>query len=256
MSRENTVLSQALRHVAVDDALGEAFDDGGLADAGFADEHRVVLRPAGKDADDAADLLVAADDGVHLAGAGAGGEVLPVLGEGLVGGFGIGGRDALGAADGLEGGEDPLAVEADGGERGTERRGLGEREQDVFGRHEIILHGLGLVLRLEQERVRLGREAGLARGLGELRQAGELAGDRGRQGGLVLAGATEERRGHAAFLGEQAMQDVSGFERRVPTLHRLALRLLEGFGGLFGQVTVRSSHAHADAQDVPTDLGR
>ena len=54
-----------------DDALGEAFDDRGLADARLADQHRVVLGPPAEDLDDAADLLVAADDRVELAGAGA-----------------------------------------------------------------------------------------------------------------------------------------------------------------------------------------
>jgi hypothetical protein len=117
--------------------------------------------------DDAADLFVAADHGVHLARPGAGREVLAVLGEGLVGGLGVGGGDALRSAHGLERGEDALAVEADGGEGGTERRGLGEGEQDVLGRHEVVLHGLGLVLGLEQERVGLGRKPGLTRGLRE-----------------------------------------------------------------------------------------
>ncbi len=50
-----------------DDALGEALDDRGLADAGLADQHRVVLRAAAEDLDDAADLVVAADDRVELA---------------------------------------------------------------------------------------------------------------------------------------------------------------------------------------------
>jgi tRNA(Ile2) C34 agmatinyltransferase TiaS len=51
MSSEKTVLSlQALRHVAVDDALRKAFDHGGLAHAGFADEHGIVLGAARKDA--------------------------------------------------------------------------------------------------------------------------------------------------------------------------------------------------------------
>ena len=35
---------EPLGHVALDDAPGQALDDGGLADAGLADEHRVVLR--------------------------------------------------------------------------------------------------------------------------------------------------------------------------------------------------------------------
>ncbi len=44
VEREDALALQALGHFAVDDALGEAFHDGGLADAGLADEHRVVLR--------------------------------------------------------------------------------------------------------------------------------------------------------------------------------------------------------------------
>ena len=48
-----------------DDPLGEALDDGGLADAGLADQHRVVLGAAREHLDDAADLLVAADDRVE-----------------------------------------------------------------------------------------------------------------------------------------------------------------------------------------------
>ena len=34
---------QRLRHVAVDDLLRQSLDDGRLADAGLADQHRVVL---------------------------------------------------------------------------------------------------------------------------------------------------------------------------------------------------------------------
>ena len=249
---EEGLVAEAFRDVAVDDALGEALDDGGLADTGFADEHGVVLGAAGKDADDAADLLVAADDGIHLARAGARREVLAILGEGLIGCLGVGRGHALRTAHGLERGEDRLAVEADGGERRTKRGRLGEREQDVLGRHEIVLHRLGLVLGLEQERMGLGGKPGLARGLRELGQAGELAGDGGGEGGVVLTGTTEQRRGHAAFLHEQAVQEVRRFERRVATLHRLAQRLLEGFGGLLGQVAVGSGHASLHAPTVPS----
>ncbi len=54
-------------HVAFDDAVGQALDDGRLADAGLADEDGVVLGAPAEDLDDAADLLVAADDRVELA---------------------------------------------------------------------------------------------------------------------------------------------------------------------------------------------
>ena len=40
-----------------DDLLREPLDDGGLAHAGLADQHRVVLGAAGQDLDDALDLL-------------------------------------------------------------------------------------------------------------------------------------------------------------------------------------------------------
>ncbi len=58
---------RSLRHVAVDDHLGEALDDGGLADACFAEEDRVVLLAAAEDLDDALDLVRPADDRVELA---------------------------------------------------------------------------------------------------------------------------------------------------------------------------------------------
>src|SRR6478672_8652750 len=54
--------SNSPRDVALDDPPGEALGDRGLADAGLADEHGVVLRATREDLDDAPDLLVAADD--------------------------------------------------------------------------------------------------------------------------------------------------------------------------------------------------
>ena len=75
---------QAFGHVAADDALRQPFDDGGLADAGLADEHRIVLRAARQHLDDAADLLVAADDRIELALARELGEVAAVALERLV----------------------------------------------------------------------------------------------------------------------------------------------------------------------------
>ena len=43
VERDQALVLQALGHVAVGDAPGEALDDGGLADAGLADQDRVVL---------------------------------------------------------------------------------------------------------------------------------------------------------------------------------------------------------------------
>ena len=51
------------------DALRQTFDDRRLADAGLADEHRIVLAAPREDRDDAFDLVVAADDRIEFAGA-------------------------------------------------------------------------------------------------------------------------------------------------------------------------------------------
>ena len=67
VEREHRLAAQHLGHVAVDDRLGKPLDDRALADAGFADQHRVVLGAAAKDLDDPLDLFAAPDDGVEHA---------------------------------------------------------------------------------------------------------------------------------------------------------------------------------------------
>ena len=84
VERDEPLVLEPFGHVAVDDAPGQPLDDGGLADAGLADEDRVVLGAAREHLDDAADLLVAADDRVELAGPRRLGEVAGVLLERLV----------------------------------------------------------------------------------------------------------------------------------------------------------------------------
>src|SRR5207253_8933199 len=66
VERDDALVLEALGDVARDDAAGEPFDDRGLADAGLADEHRVVLGAPREHLDDAPDLVVTADHGVEL----------------------------------------------------------------------------------------------------------------------------------------------------------------------------------------------
>ena len=58
---------QHLGHVAFDDALGQAFGERGLADAGFADVQRIVLAAAAQHLDRALDFVLAADQRIDLA---------------------------------------------------------------------------------------------------------------------------------------------------------------------------------------------
>jgi hypothetical protein len=72
---------QGVGHVPRDDALGEAFDDRGLTDAGLADEHGVVLGAPCQHLADTTDLGIPPDDRVELAALGDLREVDAVLFE-------------------------------------------------------------------------------------------------------------------------------------------------------------------------------
>ncbi len=95
---------EGLGHLAAHDVLGQALDDGGLADAGLADEHRVVLGAAGQHLHDPLDLFLASDDRVELALARGGGQIAAELveheraGGSALGGAALGGTGASGGA--------------------------------------------------------------------------------------------------------------------------------------------------------------
>ena len=103
VERQDALVLQALGHFAVDDALREALDDRGLADAGLADQHRVVLGAPLQHLDRAADLIVAADDRIELAGGGARGQVDGVFLQRLAALLGVRIGHLLAAAHFLDG---------------------------------------------------------------------------------------------------------------------------------------------------------
>ena len=98
VEHQHPAVAQALGDLAGDDPLGEPLDDRGLADPGLADQHRVVLGAALEDLHRAADLVVAADEGVELLGARLGGEVDGVLGQRVALLLGVGVGDLLAGA--------------------------------------------------------------------------------------------------------------------------------------------------------------
>ena len=81
VERVDLLALEGLGDVALHDLGGQALDDGGLADAGLADQDRVVLGPARQDLHDPLDLLLAADDRVELGLAGELGQVAAELVE-------------------------------------------------------------------------------------------------------------------------------------------------------------------------------
>ncbi len=81
VQRVELLVLQRLGDLAVHDRLRQALDDGGLADAGLADQHRVVLGAPAQHLHHPLDFLLAADDRVQLALHGGGRQVAAELVE-------------------------------------------------------------------------------------------------------------------------------------------------------------------------------
>ena len=207
---DQLLVPQRLGHVAGHDALGEALDHGGLAHAGFADQHRVVLGPPGQHLDDPADLGVAADDRVQAAVAGLLGEVDAVLLQRLVGLFGVLGGHPGTAAH--------LGERLEQGVRGRpgvpQQRGRlaavgGQPDQQVLGRDVLVVHFPGPghrgVDHRQQRTGHLGSAGGLPVDPGQPAQlALGVLGHRGRIG----AHGPQQRSGGTAVLRDQRDQQV------------------------------------------------
>ena len=99
VERKDLLVLQPFGDVTADDSLRETFDDGRLADAGLADEHRIVLGAARQHLNDSTDFFIAPDDRIELAIARQFGQVAAVARERLVGRLGILRGHALVAAD-------------------------------------------------------------------------------------------------------------------------------------------------------------
>ena len=232
-----------------DDALGEALDDGRLADAGVADQHRVVLRAAAKHLDDAADLVVAADHGVELAGLGARGEVDGELGERAVALLGVLVGDALAAAQVAQRLEQLVLG---GALRAQQLAGaaalLGEAEQQVLGGDVLV----GERLRLRLGAVEHGAEAEAAAAACD--EPAPVA--RGSFAEVLLGGAAQRRRrrrrGRAAACrrrsrtpAEQGEQQVDRRSARgLPAARARSAAACDGFLGLDGETV----EVHGDSR--------
>ena len=150
IQRPKLLVAQAFRHVAIDDAQ-RPFGDGGLADTGFTDQHRVVLGPARQHLHGAADFLVAADDRVDLPRFGGFGQVARVFRQRLI--AVLGARTVSGAAlaNIVDGAVQRLRVHLAGSQRilgiGV---GHGKRGQNPLCRNETVPRFLSELLRLIQ----------------------------------------------------------------------------------------------------------
>ena len=240
VERDQPLAAQRLGHVAGHDPLGQALDDGGLADAGLADQHRVVLGPPGQHLDHAPDLGVPADDRVELAVPGQLGQVDAVLLQRLVGALGVLAGDPGAAADLAERLEQRVRRGAGRAQHGLRVAAVGgQADQQVLGGDVLIAELLGPAGRgADRRQQRAGHLRGAERGAAGPRQPvealGRLLGDQGRVG----ADRAQQRSGGAVRLFHQGDEQVQGFDLRAAVrrgaLHRGGQRLL----ALVGQFLV------------------
>ena len=238
MSRLQHLLAlQRLRHFAVDDALRQTFDDRGLAHAGFADQHRVVLGAALQHLDRAADLVVAADHRVELALAGALGQVDGVFFQGFALAFGLGAADRLAAAHRVDGlfqrraGHAVLLEQASG-----LALVIAGREQEHLGSDEFIAAFLRLLVGEIEQIGQVAPDLHFAAMPFHLGQTLDRLLQRGLQRRDIAAGARQQRSCAAVGIVEQGQQQVLRLDELVVAADRQTLgigqRLLE-LGGKF-----------------------
>ncbi len=173
---DQAFVAELIRHVAFDDALGEAFDDGGFADAGFADEHRIVLGAAAENLHDASDFIVAADDGIELAAFGLLGQIDGVAFERLIFALRILICDALRATHGHQSFEDGVfggALAIQDGSGGIVLL-IRDSEQKVFSGDEFVLKTFGRFGGCFENLLEAGRDELASRLSGNFGETGEL----------------------------------------------------------------------------------
>ena len=210
VERHQLLVAQRFGHVAIDDAQRQPLGDRGLADAGLADQHGIVLGAPGQDLDRAADFFVAADHRIELAGAGEFGEVAGIFLErviGVLGGRGIGGAALAQILDrGVEALRARAGILQDA--RGIGALRHGERKQQNLGGDEGVARLLrGLLSGIEQPRA-FGRQIDLTRACAfDLRDLGERGlGLLERLFGTPARGANQAR-GKAFLVVEKDLQN-------------------------------------------------
>ena len=243
---------QQLGDVAFRDALRQPLRDCRLADARLTDQNGVVLGPASQDLHHPADLVVAADDRIQLAGTGQLGQVARVLLQGLELLLGIGIRHTVGAANFLDRSQQRVAIDAMPHEDLACRpRHARNGEQQVLDRHVLILE--------------LGRE--LARGLKDISQVTR----RLRLGRAPCRRQPVHRRREVvAHTGNGSADLLEQLRRKPVSLHKEGLQQVDGsclgvappgsqlegslerFPGLDGEVVVGSHVSHLVSGPCPS----
>ena len=236
VERHQLLVAQRFRHVAIDDPERQAFRDRGLADAGLADQHGIVLGAAGQDLDGAADLVVAADHRVKLAFAGRRRQVAGVLLQRLVAALGRRGVGSAALADLVDRLVEPVRRDAGllqdvgGLRRLLDRHG----EQQPLDRHVAVAGLLGDLLGGGEDLRERLRQIHLRTAAGDLRHRVERRVDRQLDLLRAPAGALDQAGRHPLLVVDEGLQKVLGRKLLVVAPDRQRLRGLDEAADPFG----------------------
>ena len=234
--RHQPLVLERFGHVAAHDAPGQAFGNGRLAHARFADEHRIVLRAARQHLHHAADFLVAADDRVNLPLPRQRGEVAPVFFERLKFALGIFVGHALVAAQLGQRLEHRVALEAMLGENLFQRRtaAVQQAQQQMFGADVIVLELGRLGLRGIERLFQIAAGVGIAGAL-DLVPAREFGLQIRLQPGDRHADAFQQVGDQAFGLADERQREMFAVNFLMRQFAREALRLRQRLLRFLGQ---------------------
>ena len=248
VEREQALALQRLGHVAAGDVLREPLDDGGLAHARLADQHRVVLGAAREDLDDALNFLFAPNHRVERAVARGGGQVEAELVDrrgavGLARARARAGRlrAALRENAGRLGAH-PLEVDAEALQHaGGDALALAHQpEQQVFRADVVVVEPARLVDGQLDHLLGARREADFAQHRAVAAPDDEL--DSRADLAQLDAEVGEHLGGDAVALAHQAEQQVLGADVVVVEALRLFLRQRQHSAGALGELVESICH--------------
>ena len=245
VQREDGAVFQAVRHVAANNALRKPLGDGRLADARFADQHRVVFRFAGKNTDGVSDFGIAADHRIELVLTGKLDQILTVFFQRVIRRFRVFAGHARTAANGLQRLQKFRLGDIQRGKQRANRavRFFKQTEEEVLDGNILVAHLLHLVFGLRERLRKRGGHIRLLIAAGNLRQAvdGAFA---GRPHLLnVKPQFAHQLADQAVFLAEQGIEQMNLFNLRVAVALRKLLSGLQGLQGFLGEaVRIHPNH--------------
>ena len=152
IQRENSLVFQRTRHITAHNTLCQTFCDGGLADARFADQNRIVLGFTRQNPDDVTNLIISADDRIHLFLASLLDQIRAVFLQRIIGILRRIRRHALVAAHRGQRLQEIVFLDAECAEQITDRACgcVNQRKEQMLNRNKVVLHLLCGMFRLIQ----------------------------------------------------------------------------------------------------------